>query len=176
MRIWRSRHAPTSNDASTIMDLEKEVKTHTRRVEWGRTGTLCPSVSPVWRGEEGVLPVARLPAAEVPAGPGAVHPGNSVLDLTMAVPACGKRFTDYPPFALPGKRFIKSPVLEKAGEYLGTDHSYAKTVQAPGDAHHVRRPHSGRFGEGVWSGPQHGVAVVVVAGRNAGAPCGLPGS
>jgi hypothetical protein len=29
---------------------------------------------------------------------------------------------------LPRKRFTKQPVLEKAGEYLGTDHSYAKTV------------------------------------------------
>ena len=41
---------------------------------------------------------------------------------------CGKRFADYPPFALPRKRFTKQPVLEKGGEYLGTDHSYAKTV------------------------------------------------
>jgi len=29
---------------------------------------------------------------------------------------------------LPRKRFSKQPVLEKGGEYLGTDHSYAKTV------------------------------------------------
>jgi hypothetical protein len=32
------------------------------------------------------------------------------------------------PFALPRKRYTKQPVLEKAGEYLGTEHSYAKTV------------------------------------------------
>ena len=32
------------------------------------------------------------------------------------------------PFALPRKRFVKQPVLEKASEYLGTDHSYRKTV------------------------------------------------
>ena len=30
--------------------------------------------------------------------------------------------------ALPRKRFTKQPVLEKGGEYLGTNHSYAKTV------------------------------------------------
>jgi hypothetical protein len=29
---------------------------------------------------------------------------------------------------LPRKRFTKQPVLEKGGEYLGTEHSYAKTV------------------------------------------------
>jgi len=29
---------------------------------------------------------------------------------------------------LPRQRFTKQPVLEKTGEYLGTDHSYAKTV------------------------------------------------
>ena len=45
---------------------------------------------------------------------------------------CGKRFTDYPFFALPRKRFTKRPVLEKANEYLGTDHSYRKTVEDGG--------------------------------------------
>ena len=36
------------------------------------------------------------------------------------------------PFALPRKRFTKQPELEKAGEYLGTDQSYAKTVKHQG--------------------------------------------
>lgn len=36
------------------------------------------------------------------------------------------------PFALPRKRFVKQPVLEKAGEYLGTDHSYRKTTEHEG--------------------------------------------
>ena len=36
------------------------------------------------------------------------------------------------PFALPRKRFVKQPVLEKAGEYLGTDHSYGKTAEHEG--------------------------------------------
>jgi hypothetical protein len=34
-----------------------------------------------------------------------------------------------PPFALPRKRFTKQPVLEKAKEYLGTEHSYANTTK-----------------------------------------------
>jgi hypothetical protein len=34
-----------------------------------------------------------------------------------------------PPFALPRKRFTKPPVLEKATEYLGTEHSYARTTE-----------------------------------------------
>ena len=29
---------------------------------------------------------------------------------------------------MPRKRFTKQPLLEKGGEYLGTDHSYRKTV------------------------------------------------
>jgi len=33
---------------------------------------------------------------------------------------------------LPGKRYVKQPVLEKASEYLGTDHSYAKTIKHQG--------------------------------------------
>jgi len=36
------------------------------------------------------------------------------------------------PFALPRKRFTKEPVQETAGEYLGTDHSYAQTVKHQG--------------------------------------------
>jgi hypothetical protein len=36
------------------------------------------------------------------------------------------------PFALPRKRFVKQPVLQKAGEYLGTDHSYRKTAEHKG--------------------------------------------
>ena len=36
------------------------------------------------------------------------------------------------PFALPRKRFIKQSVLEKATEYLGTHHSYRKTVNHEG--------------------------------------------
>jgi hypothetical protein len=33
---------------------------------------------------------------------------------------------------LPRKRFVQLLVLEKAGEYLGTDHSYRKTVKDEG--------------------------------------------
>jgi hypothetical protein len=33
---------------------------------------------------------------------------------------------------LPRKRFVKPPVLEKASEYLGTDHSYRKAVEDEG--------------------------------------------
>jgi len=36
------------------------------------------------------------------------------------------------PFALPCKRFTKKPVLEKANEYLGTNHSYGETVKHEG--------------------------------------------
>jgi hypothetical protein len=33
---------------------------------------------------------------------------------------------------LPRKRFVQPPVLEKAGEYLGTEQSYRKTVEDKG--------------------------------------------
>jgi hypothetical protein len=36
------------------------------------------------------------------------------------------------PFALPRKRFVQLPVLEKTGEYLGTERSYRETVQDQG--------------------------------------------
>ena len=36
------------------------------------------------------------------------------------------------PFALPRKRFVKQGVVGKAGEYLGTDHTYRKTVEEKG--------------------------------------------
>jgi hypothetical protein len=36
------------------------------------------------------------------------------------------------PFALPRKRFVQQPVLAKAGEYLGTDHTYRQTVMHKG--------------------------------------------
>jgi hypothetical protein len=38
------------------------------------------------------------------------------------------------PFALPGKRFAKAPVLEKSSEYLGTDQSYARITKHQGMA------------------------------------------
>ena len=44
--------------------------------------------------------------------------------------ASGSRTTR--PFALPRKRFVQAPVLEKAGEYLGTEHSYRNTVKDKG--------------------------------------------
>jgi hypothetical protein len=46
------------------------------------------------------------------------------------VAASGSRITRL--FALPHKRFVQQPVLEKASEYLGTDQSYRKTVQHEG--------------------------------------------
>ena len=33
---------------------------------------------------------------------------------------------------MPRKRFVKQPVLQKAREYLGTDHSYRKTAEHEG--------------------------------------------
>ena len=44
--------------------------------------------------------------------------------------ASGSRTTR--PFALPRKRFVQPAVLEKAGEYLGTENSYRKTVEDQG--------------------------------------------
>lgn len=35
---------------------------------------------------------------------------------------------------MPRKRFVKQPVLEKASEYLGTNHSYRKTAEHKGMA------------------------------------------
>jgi len=44
-------------------------------------------------------------------------------------PACQKVFTEYPPFALPYKRFAKPTLIEHAKKYLGNDHSYRQAVR-----------------------------------------------
>ena len=58
--------------------------------------------------------------------------------------ASGSRTTR--PFALPRKRFVQAPVLEKAGEYLGTEHSYRRTVKDKGMPimYDNRKPAKGR--------------------------------
>ena len=55
------------------------------------------------------------------------------------------------PFALPQKRFVQRPVLEKAGEYLGTEQSYRKTVQDQGMPimYDNRKPTKERLPEGL---------------------------
>jgi hypothetical protein len=55
------------------------------------------------------------------------------------------------PFALPRKRFVQRPVLEKAGEYLGTEHTYRKTVEDKGMPimYDNRKPTQERLPEGL---------------------------
>jgi hypothetical protein len=52
---------------------------------------------------------------------------------------------------LPRKRFVQPLVLEKAGEYLGTEHSYRKTVQDKGMPimYDNRKPTKERLPEGL---------------------------
>ena len=42
---------------------------------------------------------------------------------------CRSVFTEYPPFALPYKRFAKPVLVEHAKRYLQNDHSYRQTVR-----------------------------------------------
>lgn len=42
--------------------------------------------------------------------------------------ACGKTFTDYPPFALPHKRFVKQVVLEHSLKFLADDQATYQTA------------------------------------------------
>ena len=42
---------------------------------------------------------------------------------------CRKVFTDYPPFALPYKRFVKPTLIEHGKSYLEKDQSYRQTVR-----------------------------------------------
>lgn len=42
---------------------------------------------------------------------------------------CGKVFTEYPPFALPYKRFAKPALIDHAKKYLQRDISYRQSVQ-----------------------------------------------
>jgi len=52
-------------------------------------------------------------------------PGS--CDGVACVAVSGSRTTR--PFALPRKRYVQSPVLEKAAEYVGTDHTYRRTAE-----------------------------------------------
>jgi len=42
---------------------------------------------------------------------------------------CGKVFTEYPPFALPYKRFAKPVIIAQAKHYLGNDYSLRQSVR-----------------------------------------------
>lgn len=48
---------------------------------------------------------------------------------------CGKRFTEYPSFALPHKRYVKDAVLEKTQQYLDSPRgSYRRAARGPSGA------------------------------------------
>jgi hypothetical protein len=49
-------------------------------------------------------------------------------------PSCNRTFTDYPPFALPYKRFVKSTILSASAEYVGEEGSTYRAVALPGGA------------------------------------------
>jgi hypothetical protein len=99
VRILRSRHAPTSSwwfyDHGCGGGSQGP---HPTGGEW-RAGTLWPSVSPLWNGQGRVLSPARLPTAEVPPGPRAVHPSGNVLDLEVAVSALRQAVYGLPTFS-----------------------------------------------------------------------------
>ena len=53
------------------------------------------------------------------------------LLIRWECPLCGKTFTQYPPFALPYKRYVRQVVEERAGKYLREEScTYRGTVQA----------------------------------------------
>ena len=128
------------------MDLEEEVKAHTRRVEAGervRYGQACPGCGAAQeecfrmydcRRRKFRLVVERY-----------IQVAVSWI-LRWRCLRCGKRFTDYPPFRLAAEAVRPSAVLEKAGEYLGTQHSYRKTVKDKGMPimYDDRKPAKGR--------------------------------
>lgn len=116
------------------MDLEQDVKTHTKRVESGervRYAQACPHCGAADEKPFGLHDCRRRKFRLVIGQ--YIQVALSWI-LRWRCLRCGKRFTDYPFFALPRKRFTKRPVLEKANEYLGTDHTYRKTVEDEGMA------------------------------------------
>lgn len=115
------------------MDIEEEVKTHTRRVEAGervRYGRACPHCGAVeeagFRQHDCRRRRFRLVVGRC------IRVALSWV-LRWRCLHCDKRFTDCPPFALPRKRFVKQPVLDRAGEYLGTDQSYRRSTEHEAD-------------------------------------------
>jgi hypothetical protein len=57
------------------------------------------------------------------------------LLIRWKCPLCGKTFTQYPPFALPHKRYVRYVVEERAGKYVrGETCTYEESVKARGGA------------------------------------------
>ncbi|MFH1267847.1 MAG: hypothetical protein ABIK89_19190 [Planctomycetota bacterium] len=64
--------------------------------------------------------------------------------LRFKCPACGRTFTDYPPFAVPYKRYTTPSILDRAGRFFqGCGVSYRKGMWV-GRQRIVYAPHDGR--------------------------------
>jgi len=112
------------------MDLQEEVKAHTRRVETGERVRYGPSMSPLWNGRNELFRMHDCRRRTFRLVLGRYIQVALSWIVRWRCLRCGKRFTDYPRLLpYPRKRFVKLPVLEKTSEYLGKP--IAPTVRPP---------------------------------------------
>ena len=157
----------TLNALSPIMCVEQEIKTHTRRVESGELvfyGKMCPGCNSRerFRMHDRRRRTFRIVVQ------GCVQLLCSWI-LRWRCVACGKRFTDYPPFR-GAPQAVRQAACGGEGQGIsGGGHIVSQGGASPGNAHPVRRPggkhNPSRKGPCSRIGGEHHLAVGVVAGE-----------
>jgi len=158
-------HTPSSS--FSLMCVEQEIKTHTRRVESGELvfyGQACPGCGS--QGRFGLHDRRRRTFRIVVDG--CVKLLCSWI-LRWRCLACGKRFTDCPPFRDPAQA-VRPAVCAGEGQGIsGYGQILSSGNRTPGNAHPIRRPgggqHPGRKGLCSRLGTQHRLAMAIMAGE-----------
>jgi hypothetical protein len=165
-------HTPTT--FLPIMCVEQEIKTHTRRVESGELvfyGQACPGCG----GQEGFRLHDRRRRTYRIVVQGCVKLLCSWI-LRWRCLACGKRFTDCPPFCGSAQAVRQAACAGQGQAISGYKHIVSQGGPARGDTHPVRRSANkrdpGRPGSCSRVGGQHRLAVDVVAGEPEEHPAG----
>lgn len=165
---WQSRRAPTHQWIPfSIMCVEQEIKTHTQRVKAGELvfyGQACPGCG----GQEGFHMHDRRPRTFRIVVEGSVKRLCSWI-LRWKCVACGKRFTDYPPFRGPAQAVRQAAGMREGEGIPGHGDVLSPGGRPSGEADPVRgaagKPHRGRERARWRLSTQYRLAVVVVAGQ-----------
>ena len=168
--VLRSRLAPTHQSALfSLMCVEQEIKTHTQRVESGELvfyGKACPACG----SQEAFRLHDRRRRSFRVVVDGCVKRLCSWI-LRWRCQACGKRFTDTPPFCRPAQAVFQAACAGEIQRISERGNVLSPGGPAPGSAHSVRRPgaiqYAGRKGSRCWFGAEYRLAMVVVVGEAA---------
>jgi len=164
----QSRRAPTHQwTPFSIMCVEQEIKTHTQRVEAGEPvfyGQACPGCG----SQEGFHMHDRRRRTFRIVLEGSVKLLCSWI-LRWKCLACGKRFTDCPPFRGSAQAVRQAACVREGEGISGHGDVLSQGGRSPGQAHPVRgaagKQHPGREGSRWRLSAQYRLAMVVVAGQ-----------